>query len=72
MKHVDYVKRAEKLSRALAKVSPPYSHIKVRGWDGGLELDEYGDVAWTPKEAVRVAKWILEYYGENPEEVYLG
>lgn len=74
MNHEDYLKKAKQLNKLCNKVNPPYGHLKLRGWDGGLIVsDEFGHLQeYTPKEAVRIAKWILLHYGENPEEVYLG
>ena len=65
----EYVKGRRKLQARLAEVKPPFfGNINIVDGHGGIEF--VNSAEFCPDEAVRVAKWILEFYGENPEDVY--
>lgn len=66
--HKQYIIDVSELKICLDSVKLPFSHMELRSWDGGLILNR-DRPEYTPTEAVRLAKWILKYYENNPEEV---
>lgn len=66
--HKKYMIDVNELKINLGTTKLPFKHMELRSWDGGLVFN-MDRPEYTPKEAVRIAKWILDYYGKNPEEV---
>lgn len=66
MKHEDFIKNMRKVQKNLLKVKTPFRGIYLSDYDGGVIFPT--DAEYSPKEAVKVALWILDYYGEHPEE----
>jgi hypothetical protein len=64
--HSELVKARKKIEEKITAF-PPYRVIELELMDGSIRFGN--DVALTPKEAVRVAKWILAWYGDEPEEL---
>ncbi len=74
MNHEEYLRKLKNLKKQARKIRPPFRCITIRECDGGIkvwDVERQNCHEFTPKEAVRIAKWILEHYGEEPEEIYI-
>lgn len=72
-KHKDHVRERKKIYKKLLSVRTPFRNVELEE-DGAVSFVstvEYDARAtYMPEEAVKVAKWILDYYGEDPENVF--